>query len=143
MILYIRSTCALTAATTDSQLPVLTVDLCRWTAAHLKEKLPISMMATFCGWTIPTLCLYRPYQSLRKGLSSYIYNHIVYNSAWKVIKSQTFSDGFSMTIFPSRWMPTGHLEWYRLCQSSPSIHTSYQLWQKKAMKLGTLSTLAL
>ncbi len=54
-------------------MEVFTVDLCLCTAAHLKEKLPISRTATFCGWAMPTLCLYRPYQSLKNGLSSQIY----------------------------------------------------------------------
>ena len=60
----------LTMATTDSVQLVLIVQLLRWMAAHLQEKLPRSSTTTFFGWAKATRCLYRPYQSLMNGPGS-------------------------------------------------------------------------
>ena len=60
----------LTMATTDSVQLVLMVQLLRWMAAHLQEKLPRSSTTTFFGWAKATRCLYRPYQSLMNGPGS-------------------------------------------------------------------------
>ena len=65
-----RSHIPFTLAMTDSLDQVAMVDFLRLSTAHLKLWLPGSTTITFLGCLISTLCLYRPYQSFKKGPGS-------------------------------------------------------------------------